>query len=85
MILKVKFKSNLLGFFYKLGNIDDFIGLCGIFWMDGIEDFWNCMDLFWIFICKKSLVFLKRFKFDLLFEVDNCNKKNYGRRGGVSK
>lgn len=54
--------------------------------MDGIEDFWNCIDLFWIFICKKSLVFLKRFKFDLLFEVDNCNKKNYGRRGGgVSK
>lgn len=50
--------------------------------MDGIEDFWNCIDLFWIFICKKSLVFLKRFKFDLLFEVDNCNKKNYGRRGG---
>lgn len=50
--------------------------------MDGIEDFWNCMDLFWIFICKKSLVFLKRFKCDLLFEVDNCNKKNYGRRGG---
>lgn len=55
--------------------------------MDGIEDFWNCIDLFWIFICKKSLVFLKRFKFDLLFEVNNCNKKNYGRRGGglVSK
>lgn len=50
--------------------------------MDGIEDFWNCIDLFWIFICKKSLVFLKRFKCDLLFEVDNCNKKNYGRRGG---
>lgn len=54
--------------------------------MDGIEDFWNCIDLFWIFICKKSLVFLKRFKFDLLFEVNiNCNKNIMVGEGGVSK
>lgn len=86
-ILKVKFKSNLLGFFfYKSGNTDDFTGLCGILRADGTEDLRNCTDPLRTFICKKSSVFLKRPKLDLLLEVDNCNKKiTVGEGGGGSK
>lgn len=82
----MKFKGNLLGFFYKSGNTDDFTGLCGILRTDGTEDLRNCTDPLRTFICKKSSVFLKRPKLDLLLEVNNCNKKiTVGEGGLVSK